>query len=284
MVDYLISLNVSILFTIGGDGTQRGAQAISQEIARRGLNMSVVGIPKTIDNDIAFVERCFGFETAVQMAQASLVAAHEEARSARNGIGIVKLMGRESGFIALNASLASGDVNVLLLPECKFTIQDLVKHVLDRFKTRSHIMIVVAEGAGQDLCAPAGGVGKDVSGNPVFVDIAIYLKNELGKRLKDLKVEHTIKLIDPSYSIRSAPAVASDAIFTLQLGQHAVHAAMAGYTNMIVGMIHNEFVYLPIDRAVEFRKKVDVRGQAFQSFLDATGMPLSLVFGSDCKL
>ncbi|KAJ3105278.1 hypothetical protein HDU97_008301 [Phlyctochytrium planicorne] len=276
MVDYLVKLEVSVLFTIGGDGTQRGAKAIAEEISRRGLNIAVVGIPKTVDNDIAFVERTFGFETAVEKAQASIIAAHEEARSAKNGIGIVKLMGRESGFIALNASLASGDVNVLLLPEMCFTMDDVLSTVLERFTHRSHCVIVVSEGAGQDLCAPPGGLGKDISGNPVFQDIAIYLKNELGKRLKAMKVEHTIKLIDPSYSIRSAVAVASDAVFALQLGQMAVHAAMAGKTNMIVGVIHNDFVHLPISRAVQFRKKVDIYGRTFQTFLDASGMKLNL--------
>ncbi|KAJ3207111.1 hypothetical protein HDU67_007678 [Dinochytrium kinnereticum] len=279
MVDYLVELNVSILFTIGGDGTQRGAKAIADEILKRGLNISIIGVPKTVDNDIAFVERTFGFETAVEKAQASIIAAHEEARSAKNGIGIVKLMGRESGFIALHAALASGDVNILLLPEMTFTMDSVVKTILDRFKTRSHCVIVVSEGAGQDLCAPPGGLGKDISGNPVFTDIAIYLKNELGKRLKSAQVEHTIKLIDPSYSIRSAVAVASDAVFALQLGQMAVHAGMAGKTNMIVGVIHNEFVHLPIARAVQFRKKVDIRGRSFQAFLDASGMPLDLCVG-----
>ncbi|KAJ3117654.1 hypothetical protein HDU96_006084 [Phlyctochytrium bullatum] len=285
MVDFLVKLEVSILFTIGGDGTQRGAKSIADEITRRGLKIAVVGVPKTVDNDIAFVEKTFGFETAVEKAQASIIAAHEEARSAKNGVGIVKLMGRESGFIALHASLASGDVNILLLPEMTFNMEDISKlahqdffssTVLDRFKYRSHCVIVVSEGAGQELCAPPGGLGKDISGNPVFTDIAIYLKNELGKRLKAMNVEHTIKLIDPSYSIRSAVAIASDAVFALQLGQMAVHAAMAGKTNMIVGIIHNEFVHLPISRAVQFRKKVDLEGRSFQSFLDASGMRLSL--------
>ncbi|KAJ3406862.1 hypothetical protein HDV05_005705 [Chytridiales sp. JEL 0842] len=279
MVDYLVSLGVDILFTIGGDGTQRGSQAIAQECLKRKLKISVVGIPKTIDNDIAFVEKCFGFETAVQMAQASIVAAHEEARSARNGIGIVKLMGRESGFIALNASLASGDVNILLLPECKFSLDTLISHIHTRLQTRSHILIVVAEGAGQELCAPAGGLGKDISGNPVFIDIGTFLKNEITARLKKLGVSHTLKFIDPSYSIRSAACVASDATYTLRLGHMAVHAGMAGYTNLLVGMMHNEFVHLPIGRAVEGRKKVDVRGGEMQAFLDASGMSLDLVFG-----
>ncbi|KAJ3318515.1 hypothetical protein HDU76_000814 [Blyttiomyces sp. JEL0837] len=277
MVDNLVNLGVNMLFTIGGDGTQRGAEAIANEVIKRGLQISVVGVPKTIDNDIAFVERTFGFETAVEKAQASIMAAHEEARSAMNGIGIVKLMGRESGFIALHAAIASGDVNILLLPEVKFSMDYLVNCIKNRLSERRHILVVVAEGAGQDMTG--GGREKDISGNPIFSDIAIYLKNEIGRRLKAEKMEHTIKLIDPSYSIRSAVAVSSDAIFALQLGQMACHAAMAGKTNLIVGAVHNRFVHLPISRAVQFRKKVDTNGLVYQSFLDASGMPADL-----CKL
>ncbi|KAI9204914.1 diphosphate--fructose-6-phosphate 1-phosphotransferase [Polychytrium aggregatum] len=277
MVDYLVSLGVNVLFTLGGDGTQRGSRAIANEIHRRGLHISVVGVPKTIDNDISYVERTFGFETAVEMAQASIIAAHEEARSARNGIGIVKLMGRESGFIALQASLASGDVNLLLLPEMSFSMDAIVRFVLERFTERSHCVIVVSEGAGQELCAPASGLGKDISGNHIFADIGQWLKKELGNRLKQLDVEHTIKYIDPSYAIRSAVAISSDAVFALQLGQMAVHAAMAGRTNMIVGCLHNQFVHVPISKATAFRKKVDIKGAAFQSFLDSSGMPVDLV-------
>ncbi|KAL2911552.1 hypothetical protein HK105_208996 [Polyrhizophydium stewartii] len=275
LVDNLVELGVSVLFTIGGDGTQRGAVAIANEIRSRNLPISVVGVPKTIDNDIAYVERTFGFETAVQLAQDAIQAVHEEARSARNGIGIVKLMGRESGFIALHAALASGDVNLLLLPETKFTFDAVVNAVVERFKTRAHCVIVVSEGAGQELCQAAS-LGTDASGNKKFADIGVHLKDILGARLSALKIEHTIKYIDPSYTIRSAPPVASDAIFALQLGQMAAHAAMAGKTAMIVGMIHGYIVHAPMARAVESRKKVDTRGQDFQSFLDASGMALSL--------
>ncbi|KAI8928817.1 diphosphate--fructose-6-phosphate 1-phosphotransferase [Entophlyctis helioformis] len=276
MVDYMVKLGVNMLFTIGGDGTQRGAMAIAEEVVRRNLNISVIGVPKTIDNDICYVERTFGFETAVALAQEAIKAGHEEARSARNGLGIVKLMGRESGFIALHASLASGDVNMLLLPETKFTMDSIVSEVLDRFEKRSHCMIVISEGAGQELCQ-TGNLGKDASGNSVFADVGVFLKKELSKRLNALNVEHTIKYIDPSYTIRAAVAVPSDAIFALQLGQMAVHAAMAGKTSLIVGMMHNHFVHIPMTRAVEYRKKVDIHGQTFQSFLDASGMPISLV-------
>ncbi|KAI9183529.1 hypothetical protein H9P43_004447 [Blastocladiella emersonii ATCC 22665] len=279
MVDYLEDLGVDMLFTIGGDGTQKGAHAIAKEIAARGLQISVIGIGKTIDNDIAY-QKAFGFETAVAMSLDPIQAAHEEARSARGGIGIVKLMGRDSGFIALHAALASGDVNLLLLPEVPFTLDVVYRLVEDRLRTRDHIVIVVAEGAGQDLVAAElaaqAPAGKDASGNTKLLDIGVFLKDKLGAHLKQHKIEHTIKYIDPSYTIRSAPACATDAVFTVSLAQQAVHAAMAGKTDSIIGLVQDEFVLIPIAKAVERRKKVDPDSPLYQTLLDHTGMPRDL--------
>ncbi|KAJ3222095.1 hypothetical protein HK099_002710 [Clydaea vesicula] len=229
MVDYLQKMEINILFTIGGDGTQKGSLEISKEAERRGYKLSVVGVPKTIDNDISYVEKCFGFETAVALSQQPLRAAHEEARSAKFGIGIVKLMGRLSGFIALSAALASGDVNLLLLPEMKFTMDDVTNYLIQRFKKRSHCLILVSEGAGQDLCTieEENGPKTDKSGNVVLKDIGLFLKDEIKNRLKKFGISPTIKYIDPSYTIRSSAPIANDAVFALQLGQMAVHAAMA---------------------------------------------------------
>ncbi|KAJ3368915.1 hypothetical protein GGF31_006051 [Allomyces arbusculus] len=276
MVDYLVSLGVNVLFTIGGDGTQKGAHNIAMEAERRGIALSVVGIPKTIDNDIAYCAKTFGFETAVAMSLDPIAAAHEEARAARGGIGIVKLMGRDSGFIALHAALASGDVNLLLLPEVPFNLPTIFAIVEERLRTRDHVLIVVAEGAGQDLCAADAGDEKDKSGNSKLHDVGVFLKNKLGAHLKGKQIEHTIKYIDPSYTIRSAPACATDAVFTVSLAQQAVHAAMAGKTDLIIGQVHDEFVYIPISKAVERRKKVDITSVLYQTLLDNTGMPLDL--------
>eukprot|EP00123_Amoebidium_parasiticum_P008253 comp18679_c1_seq1/m.20370 comp18679_c1_seq1/g.20370 ORF comp18679_c1_seq1/g.20370 comp18679_c1_seq1/m.20370 type:complete len:430 (-) comp18679_c1_seq1:289-1578(-) len=273
MVDYLMSLNVSVLFTIGGDGTQKGALAISNEVRRRGLHLACVGIPKTIDNDVNYVEKTFGFETAVQMAQPSIHAAHEEARGAKNGIGIVKLMGRDSGFIAMYASIASNDVNICLIPEVPFTIDQIVNYIAKRFQKRNHCLIVVAEGAGQANFSKTG--EKDASGNVKYVDIGVALRDALGKGLKAKGIDTTIKYIDPSYTIRSAPCIAHDAIFCVQLAQMAVHAGLAGKTGIIVGMINSQFVHIPVERSVEKRKMVDVKGAVYQTLRDNTGMPYS---------
>ncbi|KAJ3337897.1 6-phosphofructokinase, alpha subunit [Gonapodya sp. JEL0774] len=287
MSSFLASQNIRILFTIGGDGTQKGAKAIYKACERKGYEISVVGVP-----NLAYCDRTFGFETAVEQAQPPLSAAHEEARGARNGVGIVKLMGRDSGFIALHAALGSGDVNLLLLPEMEWKIEQVVNFCAKRFSepvrgmsntVRDHVLIVVAEGAGQELCTPSTGLGTDKSGNAVYGDIGVWLKTELSKQLKARGVEHSIKYIDPSYTIRAAVVNASDAAFSLQLGQAAAHCALAGKTDCIVGIVNGLFVHLPISRVVEFRKKVDLRGATFQAFLDSSGMPLEMARPMEVK-
>ena len=233
MVDTLERMNVGVLFAIGGDGTLRGAGAIAQEVGRRDLKISVIGVPKTIDNDISNVDMSFGFVTAVSEARGSIYAAHTEALGARNGVGLVKLMGRESGFIAAFASLATNHVNFCLVPEVKFTVEAFFRALEDRLKRRGHAVVVVAEGAGQDLMQATA--ERDASGNVRFGDVGLYLKEQIVEHFKKLGMELNLKYIDPSYTIRSMPANPFDSAFCLTLGRNAVHAAMAGRTNMVVG-------------------------------------------------
>jgi 6-phosphofructokinase 1 len=271
MVDFLVERGINILFTIGGDGTQRGSLDIANEVEKRGLPIAVVGIPKTIDNDISFTERTFGFETAVAASQTSITGAHEEARGARNGVGLVKLMGRESGFVAVNASLASSDVNMVLIPEIPFSL-DKVMHYLveERLKLKSHAVIVVAEGAGQDLVADKG---TDKSGNKKLGDIGAFLKKAITEHCSSIGLPVSVKYIDPSYIIRSAPATANDSLFCFQLAENAVHAAMSGRTEMVVCLWNGKHVHVPTGLVVKERKKVDTAGLLWQSVLDNTGQP-----------
>ncbi len=271
MVDTLDRMNIGILFTIGGDGTLRGAQAISEEILRRGLKISVVGIPKTIDNDISYVERSFGFETAVSEAVKAIDAAHTEAKGARNGIGLVKLMGRDSGFIAVYASLARSDVNFCLIPESPFSLDKLLEGLCDRLQRRGHAVVVVAEGAGQELMQTSG--ERDASGNLRHGDIGVFLKERIGDYFQKLKMDATLKYIDPSYTIRGVPANPHDSAFCLLLGQNAVHAGMAGRTNLVVGFWMGTFTHVPIPLAVSQRKKVDPESWVWSSVLTSTGQP-----------
>ena len=271
MVDTLVRLNVGILFTIGGDGTLRGAQAIAEEIGRRGLKIGVIGIPKTIDNDISYVQESFGFETAVTETRTAIYSAHTEATGARNGIGLVKLMGRQSGFIAAYATLANSVVNFCLAPEIGFTLEAFLKALRERLAKRGHAVIVAAEGAGQDMMSEAR--GRDASGNVRLADIGVFLRDEIRRYFEKEGIEANLKYIDPSYTIRSMPANARDSAFCLLLGHNAVHAGMAGRTNMVVGFWRGEFTHLPIAMAVSERKQIDPKGALWSSVLAATGQP-----------
>ncbi len=280
IVDCLERMNISILFTIGGDGTLQGAQSIYEEITRRGLMIAVVGIPKTIDNDICYVEKTFGLESAFSIATEAIRSAHVEAIGAPNGIGLVKLMGRMSGFIAANAALALNEVNFVLIPEVPFDlegVQGLFTVLKERLERRGHAVIIVAEGAGQQYVMDGAG-RKDDSGNPLLGDIGIFLKTEIKKYFKnktDLYVN--LKYIDPSYLVRSVPANAHDAIFCMQLAQNAVHAAMAGKTGLMVGRWNGQFTHAPIRLAASGRKILSPEDPLWLSVLEATGQPIRMV-------
>ena len=271
MVDTLERMGIGILFTVGGDGTLRGASAIAEEIGRRDLKISVIGIPKTIDNDISCIQQSFGFDTAVTESRPALSSAHTEAIGARNGIGLVKLMGRESGFIAVFATLANSEVNFCLIHEVSFSLPAFLKALEERLKKRGHSLIVVGEGAGQYLMANRH--EKDASGNVRFGDIGIFLKEQINSYFTKTGMEVTLKYIDPSYTIRSMPANARDAAFCLLMGHNAVHAGMSGRTNMVVGFWKNEFTHLPIPAAVSQRKKIDPHGRLWSGVIESTGQP-----------
>lgn len=278
MVDTLEILNINVLFCIGGDGTLRGAHAIQQEIVRRNLKIAVAGIPKTIDNDIDLIQKSFGFETAFSIANDIIKNAHNEAQGAYNGIALVKLMGRDSGFIAASAALAVQEVNFVLIPEISFDLygpRGFLKILRKRLDERHHAMVVVAEGAGQELFESST-LEQDASGNIKHKDIGIYLKEKIKEEFNAKGVPHSIKYIDPSYIIRSAPANANDSKFCNLLAQNAVHAALAGKTDFVVGYWNNEFTLIPIPMAVAQRKKIDVQGELWWNVLEATGQPISM--------
>jgi 6-phosphofructokinase 1 len=272
-VDNLVKLGINILFTIGGDGTQRGGNALFQEAETRGYALSVVGIPKTIDNDVAFVSRSFGYLTAVQEATIVLDRAHIEARSVENGISLVKLMGRHAGFIAAGATVASQDVNFTLVPEVPFKLsgeggflEALKKRMLDR----KHALIVVAEGAGQDLLEETD-AKRDSSGNVLLKDIGPFLRDKIEHFFKSEQIPVVMRYIDPSYIIRSSPANAEDSILCDLFARNAVHAAMAGKTGLVIGYLHDKFIHIPIDLLASRTKKMETTGLAWSAVLAATG-------------
>ena len=273
IVDSIERLNLNMLFTIGGDGTQKGAVAIAEEIERRDLKIAVVGIPKTIDNDLMYVDRTFGFETAVAKAAEAVTAAHVEAHSAMNGIGLVKLMGRESGFIAVHTVLAVHEANFVLIPEVPFEIDGpngFLRHLEDRVTRRSHAVVVVAEGAGQGFLNAAG---VDASGNLKLGDIGVYLRDRVTEHFRKKGLDATVKYIDPSYMVRSSPAIPTDSAYCERLGNNAVHAAMAGRSKVLIGMVHGKYVHIPVHAAVSRRSYVDPEGALWRDAVDATQQP-----------
>jgi 6-phosphofructokinase 1 len=277
MVDTLENNQVDMLFAIGGDGTLKGVNAIGEEIAKRNGKISVVGIPKTIDNDIDLIDESFGFETAFDVASPILRDAHNEATGAFNGISIIKLMGRDSGFIAASAALAMPVVNFVLIPEMDFVLEGehgFLNILEERLKHKKHAVIVVAEGAGQQLFTKKEEV-KDASGNIQHQDIGVFLKEKIAAYFKE-KCPVTIKYIDPSYIVRCAPANSSDSVYCSRLAYHAVHGAMAGKTKFVASKINNRYVYIPITEVTKKRKKIDLEGEFWFSVLQSTGQPFSL--------
>lgn len=281
MIDFLLKHKIDMLFTIGGDGTQRGALALCDEIQKRGLRISVIGIPKTIDNDIMFIDKSFGFDTAYSVATEVLKSAHAEAFGAYNGVTIVKLMGRQSGFLAAHASVASGEVNFTLIPEIPFDLESpngFLAALEKRLMQRHHAVIVVAEGAGQNLLAKDSSQSEtDASGNKKLGDIGVFLHEKTKNYFAQKKLPAEVRYIDPSYYVRSLEAIPADRMFCLRLAHDAVHAAMSGRTGMIVGHWNSSFTYIPIEAAISKRKQLDPESDLWLSVLESTGQPYRMI-------
>ena len=274
-VDNLIPRRVNILFTIGGDGTQRGAREFFMEAQRRGHPLSLVGIPKTIDNDIPFVARSFGFLTAVQEAAKVLQRAHTEARSVQNGIALVKLMGRHAGFLTAEATVASQDVNFTLIPEVPFQLEGeggFLAALERRVVKRGHAVIAVAEGSGQQLLGNAGNE-RDASGNVRLGDIGLFLHEKIKEWFKARKIPVVMRYFDPSYLVRSSPDNAEDSILCDQFARHAAHAAMSGRTGLVIGFLHDRFIHVPIELLATQQKRLDPDSPAWSAVLATTGQP-----------
>jgi len=275
MVDCLESLKINILFCVGGDGTMRAAEKLTEEITARNAKIAVIGIPKTIDNDLNLIEKSFGFDTAIEKTVESIRSAHVEAKGAFNGIGLVKIMGRLSGYITATAALAQGDVNFVLIPEVPFDLdgeKGFLKALENRIKARGHAVILVAEGAGQELMQDTAEQKTDASGNIRLHDIGLFLKQAINRHFHEINLEINLKYIEPSYLIRSVPANASDSIYCSSLGQYSVHAAMAGKTGLLVALRNNEYVHLPLAAAISGRR-IDPQGNVWLRVLETTGQP-----------
>ncbi|MDR1748261.1 MAG: ATP-dependent 6-phosphofructokinase [Spirochaetaceae bacterium] len=278
IADAIEALNMNMVFIIGGDGTQRGALEIAEEIEKRNLKIAIVGIPKTVDNDLSFIQKSFGFDTAVVKATEAVAAAHMEAHSHINGIGLVKLMGREAGFIATHTVLASHEANFCLIPEVPFDMDGpngFLAALEKRIEKSHHALIVVAEGAGQLLLQATN--EKDASGNKKLADIGVFLRDHITQYFREKEIHINLKYMDPSYQIRSAPAAPIDSIYCERLGNNAVHAAMAGKTKLLIGVVHNKFVHLPIDVVVTKKNYVNPEGSLWRDALDTISQPVLML-------
>ncbi|MBO7142913.1 MAG: ATP-dependent 6-phosphofructokinase [Bacteroidales bacterium] len=286
IVDVLQRQNINILFCIGGDGTLRAAKSIAEEIKNRGLNIAVGCVPKTIDNDICFIDKSFGFETAFSVASEIVINAHNEAKGAYNGIAMIKLMGRDSGYIAANTALATGEANFVLIPEMKFDLygpNGFITKLRERLEKRHHALIIVAEGAGQFLFE-GDNVERDESGNVKYQDIGVFLKAKISEHFakdKPTYLHHSIKYIDPSYIIRSSPANSNDSKFCNLLSLNAIHAAMAGKTEFVVGHWNGNFTILPISATVVERKRINLESELWGNVLEITGQPIKMIANPD---
>lgn len=279
MVDYLVRLKINMLFCIGGDGTIRAAEQITDELNKRNLKTSIVCIPKTIDNDLNLIQKSFGFDTAIEKAAQAIQSAHVEAKGAFNGIGLIKIMGRHSGHIAAYAALAQNDTNFVLIPEVPFDLEGkngFLTLLKKRMRARGHAVILVAEGAGQHLLREnEPDLEKDPSGNIRLLDIGLFLKKAINDYFKKINLEINLKYIEPSYLIRSVPSNTSDDIYCNMLGQYAVHAGMAGKTGILVALMKDEYVHLPLG-AVTSGRKIDPQSDIWLRVLETTGQPASM--------
>ncbi|XVF15277.1 hypothetical protein REPUB_Repub09cG0137200 [Reevesia pubescens] len=274
IVNSMEERGINMLFVLGGNGTHAGANAIHNECCKRKLKVAVVGVPKTIDNDILLMDKTFGFDTAVEEAQRAINSAYIEAHSAYHGIGVVKLMGRSSGFIAMQSSLASGQVDICLIPEVPFNLHGphgVLRHLKYLIETKGSAVVCVAEGAGQNLVEKTNAT--DASGNIVLGDIGVRIQQETKKYFKEIGIPADVKYIDPTYMIRACRANASDGILCTVLGQNAVHGAFAGYSGITVGLCNTHYVYFPIPEVISHPREVDPNSRMWHRCLTSTGQP-----------
>jgi 6-phosphofructokinase 1 len=276
VLETLQRMGVQLLLVIGGDGSMRAAHTVYEEASRRGALISVVGVPKSIDNDVPLVDKTFGYETAFSIAVESILSAHTEASAYRNGVGLVRLMGRHSGFIAASAAVAESDADFVLIPEVPLVLDGpdgFLEALVIRLRSNGHVVVVVAEGTGQDLMASndVPPEERDASGNIRLLDIGIYLKQRIDQELGQRDLQHTVKYIDPSYLIRSAPANPSDSLYSSDLARSAVHAGMAGRTGLLIGYWNGEYTHVPLREVIKRRKEVDLEGDLWHAVLETTG-------------
>lgn len=269
--DNLEKMGVNMLFVVGGDGTQAAGNLLYEEARRRNLQLSIVGVPKSIDNDILFFDKTFGFDTAVSAACNVIRNGWVEATSCEKGVGIVKLMGRDAGFVCMDAALSSTIVDLCLIPEVSVKMEDIMDHIDETLQRKNFMVIAVAEGAGQEHVA----TGKvDATGHTIYGDIGTHLRDSVNKHLKPSGGR--CFYIDPSYIIRSVPIDPNDHVYCSRLARDAVHSAMRGYTGVVVGPIHNVICMIPMQLIASGKRHVPTKSSNWQACVQVCNMPKAL--------
>ncbi len=268
---HLIKNNVNMVFFIGGDGTHRGIKELSKILKEKKKKIVLVGIPKSIDNDMPIIDKSFGLESAIQESVRTIRAANVEANCNLNGIGLVKLFGRSSGFVAMLSTLAARDVNICLIPEIPFNLygeNGLLDFIFQRIQIKEHCVIVVSDGARFSVKDY-----KTTNGKPVE-DIGIVIKKEIIKKSEELGIEVNLKYMDPTYVVRAVPANEYDCNLCAKLAESAVHCAFAGFTNFSVGMINNKPCMIPLEKMCgKSERKVEFNSDDYLMLLASTGQP-----------
>ncbi|MGA7341196.1 MAG: 6-phosphofructokinase [Terracidiphilus sp.] len=303
---------VHILYVIGGDGSMSCAHALWHYARRKGYELSVVGIPKAMDNDILWVWQSFGFLSAVEEARQAILHMHTEV-SSNPRVGIVQLFGSDSGFIASHAGYSTA-CDLVLIPEDPMTMDDIVTHISERLTDRfgngqdiagPYALVVMAEtalpaDARKYIDDPRVGLSEGKRGEKEalksFLDngrrvrgqtpdelrtaglkiVSRVLQDRIQQELEPREYWRDFRVItnEPRHLIRSIPPSVTDVIFGERLGALAVDNAMAGYTDFMVSQWLTEFVLVPLPLVVLGRKRVPTNGIFWKSVLSKTGQRL----------
>ena len=241
--DNLADLDVDALVAIGGEDTLGVAAQL------HGQDVKIVGVPKTIDNDLGATDYTFGFDTAVNIAMEAIDRLHTTAESHHRAM-IVEVMGRHAGWIALLAGMAGG-ANVILIPEQPFDIGQVCGWVEHRFQTRYEPIVVVSEGAFPKRGAEVANLEVDEFGHARLGGVGQLLADEIEKRTG--KEARTIVL---GHGQRGGTPTAFDRVLATRFGVHAIRAAADGAFGAMVALRGTDIVQVPIAEATRELKLV----------------------------
>ncbi len=255
-------LELDALIAIGGDGSLR----IASDLGAMGL--PVIGVPKTIDNDLASTQVTFGFHTAVQTATDAIDRLHSTAQS-HERVMVVELMGRDAGWIALFAGVA-GSADVILIPEIPFRLESVVAHLRQKYERGPrYAIVVVAEGArpegGGVAIVEEGAGGRAERYGGMGERVAEAIQERSGLETRNLVLGHLQ---------RGGQPTAYDRLLALRFGAAAVELAARGEFGCMVALDPPEIHAVPLSEAIRSRKLVPVEGDVVQ-----TARQLGIGFG-----